>query len=115
MGLVFGRASGKVVGRSHCFSHLNPMLQGLDTVDCDTNLQMGLPGTASDGRGRTLSVDPPPPVPALALLGKGDCFLIRSMGFFFLHVFSTTWQMYSEICRVSNATGLLWETVAESK
>lgn len=82
MGLVFGRASGKVVGRSHCFSHLNPMLQGLDTVGCDTNLQMGLPGTASDGRGRTLSV-PPPPRPGFSPIRKGGLFPHQIHGLFF--------------------------------
>lgn len=34
---------------------------------------------------------------------------------FSLYLFTTTWQMCSEIYRVSNVTGLPWKAVAESK
>lgn len=106
---MFGRALGKVLGRSHSVFHSNPMWLVPDTIGCDINLQMELLRSAGDGRGNSLWT------PQTGLVNT-NCPPAQIHGILFLCMYlPQRGRCDFEICRVSNITGLPWETIAESK
>lgn len=108
MGTDVWKSSRQGIGRGPQLLSFEPHVVEAQCYRLWHQFAAGILHSSGDGRGRSLHpshwVSEQEPSPC------SDPWIP-----FLLHVFTTMWQMCSEICRVSNVTGLPWDTMAESK